>query len=171
MLLTLDVGFKSMGWALIEGGSIKKCGVIETEKSKKKTVRVADDRAWRSANLARELSSLILCNGAKGVIGELPSGGALNAKAMAYMAMATAITAAVCEILKIPVEWVTPGDSKKALTGKRSASKEEMMATIRDKFLDLPLPAKYPDSKFEHVADAIAAYNAQRCGNLVRQYG
>lgn len=170
MLLTLDVGFKNMGWALMENGCVIKYGVFTTEKAKKKTTRTADDYAWRSAALTSQLEDCIKENGVKGVVGELPSGGAQNAKAMAQMNMATAIVSTACQILKIPCEWTTPGDVKMAVTGRKAASKEEIMDTVRNKLFPHIV---WPDcaAKFEHIADAIGAYLALKNGNLVRMFG
>jgi Holliday junction resolvasome RuvABC endonuclease subunit len=170
MILALDVGFKNLGWVLIDKGRIKSCGVIVTEKSKNKQCRVADDRAWRSAELAKELYNLIIDNSVKAVVAEAPSGGAQNARAMAYMNMGLAIVSSVCCILAIPIEWSTPQEGKKAMCGKNNASKEQMMNEAREQF---PSPL-YPIAnvgRFEHIADAIGSYKALKNGNLVRQYG
>lgn len=169
MLLSLDVGFRNMGWVVFHGGKIFACGVIETEKARNKQTRVADDNAWRSAELAKGLQEIIQTYNVRGVIGELPSGGAQNAIAMSQMSMATAVASAVCALLDIPCEWVSPGDLKKALVGKRSASKEEIMIRVRGLYPEADFPMT--KGKFEHVADAVGAYHALKNGNLVRLFG
>jgi Holliday junction resolvasome RuvABC endonuclease subunit len=169
MLLALDVGFRNMGWVLIDKGKIKSCGVITTKKSKNKQTRVADDRAWTSAELAKDLYDLIISNSVKAVVAEAPSGGAKNARAMAMMNMALAIVASVCCILAIPVEWSTPQEGKKAMCGKNNASKEQMMNEAREQFPSRLYPIA--NVKFEHIADAIGSYKALRNGNLVKMYG
>lgn len=170
--------------------------MIETEKSKKKTTRVADDYAYRSAQLANDLKGIVTEYGIKGVVGELPSGGAQSAKAMVQMNMATAIVAATMALLNIPVEWCTPEEVKKAATGFRSANKIMMMKAVIEffggKVIEKPVKCKvsknYPDGirmdykwkflnevwpsgKFEHIADSLGAMMALKDGNMVRMFG
>jgi Holliday junction resolvasome RuvABC endonuclease subunit len=169
MLLALDVGFKNMGWVLIDKGVIKNCGVITTEKSKNKQCRVADDRAWRSAELATKLDDLLRDQFVDGIVAEAPSGGAQNARAMAMMNMGLAIVSCVAALREVPIEWSTPQEGKKAMCGKNNASKEEMMQAARDLYPGYMFPKAA--GTFEHIADAIGSYKALRNGNLVRQYG
>lgn len=172
MLLSLDVGFGNTGWAVFDEGKIIACGTIITQKSKKKTVRTADDYAARAARLARELSEIIDAYDVRGIVGELPSGGAQNAKAMAQMNMATAIVSAVATLHSLPAEWTTPNEVKLAVAGYRSATKKEIKATIRKKFKDKG-GHLFPKAEgvFEHIADAVGAYLASQDGNLVRMFG
>ncbi len=168
-ILSIDVGFRSLGWAVFESGKLVKCGVIETAPSKKKTARRSDDNAVRCSQIALGLKSVIEENNIKGVVGELPVGGAKSAKALAQMAMATGVVVAVLSILDIPVEWATPFEIKTATTGKKSATKEEVMESIKTKFDYF----KFPKTKavFEHVADAIGAYLALKSGNIIKLFG
>jgi Holliday junction resolvasome RuvABC endonuclease subunit len=172
MLLSLDVGFANMGWAVFEDGVVQGCGTIITQKSKKKTTRAADDYAARASRLARELSEIISEYNVKGIVGELPSGGAQNAKAMAQMNMATAVVSAVATLQSLPTEWTTPNEVKLAVTGYRSATKKEIKDTIRKKFKDKG-GYLFPKAEgvFEHIADAVGAYLASQDGNLVRMFG
>jgi len=178
MLLSLDVGFAAMGWVLFDQGEIYDCGVIRTEKTQKKNTRVADDHAHRSAVLAEQLRRIIQTNKVKGIIGELPSGGALSAKAMAFMASATSIVAAVGALMVCPMEWTTPGEVKKVLAGHRSASKEIMMAKAAEMFGFKEEGKKFfmdgesfNKGDFEHIADAIGVYVALKNDNLVKMFG
>ncbi len=169
MLLSMDVGFKSLGWVLFEQGSPKACGVIRTEKSAKKTVRTADDNAERAAKIARELRELIERHGVKACVGELPSGGAQSARAISQMSMAVAVVAAVTELSALPTEWCTPGDVKKAMIGRKDASKDEIMEEAKRRYPSLSVGL--PKASFEHIADAVGAYEALKNNNLVRIYG
>ena len=192
-LLSLDVGFRNCGWCIWSGGKLEDMGVIITEKSKKKTTRMADDYSYRSGQLARSLKDIIAEYNIKGIVGELPSGGAQSAKAMAQMAMATAIVSSVASILNLPVEWCTPNDFKLAVYGQRSATKKQMMDTVIEKiggerwskkvkskkspkgynlqFTYIVNGYKWGAGMFEHIADAIGAYWALRDGNLVKLFG
>lgn len=168
MLLALDVGFRATGWVVFNKGKIVETGCILTEKAKAKTVRMSNDNADRAARIALELQSICSEYKVKGIIGELPSGGAQSAKAMQQMALATGVVAATASILNLPVEWTDPNSVKLAVCGIRSASKDEIMEAIRKKF-DYPFAKQ--KNLFEHIADAIGVYLALKTGNLVKLYG
>lgn len=168
-LLALDVGFAKMGWCIFIGGEPIEWGIIKTAKTKKKMVRVADDNASRAAYVAKELAEILDTFEVEGVVAEIPHGGAQSAKAMAFMASATALVSAVLSILDVPVEYVTPSEVKKAICGKLSASKDEMMEGVRNRYSHISFPTT--KAQFEDVADAIGAYIAARDGNLVKLFG
>ena len=130
MLLALDVGFRFTGWSVFKDNQIHGYGLIQTEKSKSKMTRTSDDYAFRSAQIARRLKEIVEAHGVKGIVAELPSGGAQSAKAMVMMGMATAIVASVAAMLELPVEWASPGDVKMATVGRRSASKDEVIEAV-----------------------------------------
>lgn len=168
MILTLDIAFKNLGWSVVEKGAIVAFGTIKTEKSKKKVVRVSDDKAGRAASLAQELHEIIVKHGVNGIVGELPSG-SQNATASNLLGWASGAVVGVATAHGIPCEWISEGDSKKAALGKRSAVKEEVMDWARSAFPDTTFPAA--KCNFEHVADSLAAYNGLRTGVLVRAFG
>lgn len=165
-ILALDAGFTKTGWCVFSKDSPIAFGIIKPEKSSKKNVRIADDRAHMAGFLASELKLIISGYHVKGCVCELPTGGALNAKAMAYMAAATGVIAAVLSVLQIPVEWTTPVDGKLALCGAKNASKEQIMSAVRDLYPSIKWPTV--KTKFEDVADAIGAYHASKNGMLLR---
>lgn len=184
MLLALDVGFSHTGWSLWDKGSFVKCGVIETTKSSRKSARVADDNAERAAKIARELRTLVDEFFVQGIIGELPTSGGQSARAISHMAMATACVATVAAMLDLPVEWTTPDEVKKAMTGMKGASKNEMMAEAvrripgatctKDKratWFDIPGSGRFCAGVFEHAADSVGVYFALQDGLLVRTFG
>ena len=183
--MTLDVGFAKCGWAVYENGEPKQCGVIITNKSPKKQTRTSDDYAFRSGQFARQLEEIIKAYQCKALIGELPSGGAQSARAMVQMGMATAVVASVASLLSLPMEWASPRDVKIAVAGKPSATKNEMMKEVAERY-GWPEVVKTNGRKmvkyevngeplaachFEHIADACGAYLALRDGNLVKLFG
>lgn len=167
-VLVLDIAFANMGWSVIEGGNVVAFGTIRTEKSKKKTVRVSDDRATRAALLAEELNQIIVGHKPKGILGELPSG-AQNAAAATSMAYAAGVVVGVATSHGLPCEWISEGDSKKAAIGKRTGTKEEMMDWARSAHPGVVFPSA--KCHFEHVADSLAAYNGLKHGVLARAFG
>ncbi len=194
-ILTTDIGFKNFGYAVMRDGQPVKVGVIKTERIKKKTLRVADENARHAGVMAIKIAELVEQYKCAGLIGELPSGGALNASAMRDMGMATAITGAVTALLRIPTEFCTPNDVKMVTTGFRSATKEMVMDAIIVKFggdkttKEVKINKgknkgkiqrrityefcgeKFPAGQFEHIADALGAYLALQNDNLVLMAG
>lgn len=178
-ILSLDVGFSSTGYVVWEDNKPIACGVIKTETTTKKSTRVADDNASRSMEMANALNGIIKRYQVKGIVGELPSGGAQSARAIAHMALATGIVSSVAAVTGVPCEWCTPIENKKRLAGSKSASKVDMMNAAIDKcggtkrssgrgvYYKL-VDEEFPASSFEHIADAVGAYYALENCTLVR---
>jgi Holliday junction resolvasome RuvABC endonuclease subunit len=168
MILVMDIAFKNLGWSVLHNGEIIEFGTIRTERTKKKNTLVSDDKASRAAYIASMLNQIIKKHEPKGIIGELPSG-SKNAAASNLLGWAAGIVVGVAECHGLPCEWISEGDSKKAALGVRSAKKEASMAWATEAFPS----TEFPDSKrhFEHVADALMAYNGLRSGLLVRTFG
>ena len=170
MILAIDAGFESMGWALVQpdGAKVIDAGIVRTKRSiKKKGVRVADDDAERCQILARGLSLLIRGNNVSGVICEMPSAGAQGARANRCMGMSTAIVASVVECTARPAEWVTP-NAVKQVAGNLTATKEQIKAAVLRRWPEIA--AMLPDQKtlHEHICDAAAAFMAAENGQLIR---
>ena len=170
-------------------------GVIETKKTTKKMVLVSDDNASRCVHISEKLKKIIDDHGIQGVVGELPHGGSQNARASHQMGLAIGAVSTTCHLMYMPTEWCTPQAVKKAITGKIDASKKEIIDAIcklygivctEKKILITKgkragkisvqktyhiLGAKYPESKFEHIADSIGVYMALSTDNLVKMFG
>lgn len=166
-ILCLDPGFNFTGWAVVSAHKrVIGLGCIRTEASKKKlNIRKADDDAERSKYIMRELLRVYGQYDAKAIVAELPSAGAKGARAIACMARAAAIVAVLAEITRLPAEWVTPGQVKQ-ITGKKTASKDEVEAAVMERWPSLLLPDLACER--EHVADALGAYIAAENSDLVR---
>lgn len=192
MILCCDPGFSNYGCAVInEKGVPIRLGTLQTKPTKVKITRVSDDRAYRITQISTALAEIIKTNKIKGVLGEMPSSGAKSATAMRDMAVATAISVTVFTLFNLPVAWCTPADVKKAVVGKTTATKTEMMERIcklyrweiqtkqiftkegklkRTDNIYMPLGKETPASKFEHVADALGAYEALKHSNIARMF-
>lgn len=186
MLLCLDMGFGKTGWSIFHGKRLIDCGCLITQKTKKKNIRVSDDNADRSAQLAGALKSLVCDHNIEGVVAEIPSGGAKSARAMRDMGMCTAIVAATMQLLDLPIEYYTPREVKIAITGKANASKQEIIdeaqasleagAVTKNRTTYYGLTTsegvrRFPKGQFEHIADSVGTYYAARTGNMVRMFG
>jgi Holliday junction resolvasome RuvABC endonuclease subunit len=168
VILALDIAFANLGWVVMDGGVPIAHGTIRSAKTKKKNVRVSDDFAFRCGEIGSELIGIIEKYQPHGVIGELPHG-SQSAIAAKSLGAASGIVAGVVSCNGLPIEYISEGDSKKAALGVRSASKEDAMDWCRGKYPDI----KWPKAKcvFEHIADAVMAYNGMKNGVLVRAFG
>ena len=193
-LLALDMAYGNIGYTVWRKGKPVDCGVIMSEKCKDRKLRVSDWQADQCAEMAMKLKGLIEDHDIRGIVGEIP-GGSQSAKAAKCNGMVTALVASVAYIIGVPVEYCTPDAVKKATAGKKNASKTEIMDWVVGRFggrkavtevkvtkgkragkvserVDyMFLEAKFPKTKFEHVADSVGAYMASRSGNLVRMFG
>ena len=130
----------------------------------------------------------------QGVLGELPSG-SQNARAANQFGLAIGTVGVATHLLGLPAEWCSQQEVKKAVTGNRFATKDEIIDTIceiigakktEQKILITKgkrkgettirktyhlLNKKFPESKFEHIADSIGVYLALKTGNLVKMFG
>lgn len=178
-LLGIDAGFAKMGAVIVELSDVgdgdpapRQILFAETCRTeptpRKRGVRVADDDAERCQKLARFLLDIICTHNPAGAVVELPSGGAKGARSNRAMGMATGVVVAVLEMAELPVEWVTPGDVKKAATDRRDASKEAVQEAVREAFDWGDCWPTKPEWAQEHVADAAAAVLAAEGGTLIR---
>ena len=165
-VIGIDAGFTHTGVSVFKAinGKLKfyKCTTIKTEKSeKKKQVRVADDDAERITKLVLELGEFVSECVTEGnqsyTVIELPSAGAQGARALRAMSIVTGALVAFLTIKNMPSEYVTANDVKIALTGKKTASKDEIMNRVREKMSDVNHLFPKTKDEFEHIADSIGA--------------
>lgn len=194
MLISLDIGFSNTGWSIFDKGGLLDIGVIQTKKTAKKMIRVSDDNVCRCIEIANELDILKQKYKLQGVLGELPSG-SQNARAANQFGLIIGTVGVAAHFLGLPAEWCSQQEVKKAVTGNRFGGKDEIMLAVCDmvgvkrttKIIKITkgkrigketikktyylLGKKFPDSKFEHIADSIGVYMALKTGNIVKMFG
>ena len=194
MLISLDIAFKNIGWTLWENKLPVMAGVIQTEKTKNKQALVCDDNAYRCSVAARMLQEIIQKHSVKAIIGESPMG-SQSAAAAKSSGLAIGIVATTACLLDLPIEFCTPDSVKKAVTGRKDASKDDIMDRIieiyggsktintvhvmkgkragkESEYVDYSfLGGTWPKGTFEHIADSCGAYLALQDNNLVRMFG
>ncbi|WP_374712267.1 crossover junction endodeoxyribonuclease RuvC [Symbiobacterium terraclitae] len=166
-VMGIDAGLQGMGVVIARGRTIVYAGTSRTQKSGKKGLRVADDDADRCQQHARFLLGVVQEWKPQGAVVELPSGGAQGARANRSMGLATGVVAAALEAAGLPAEWVTPGAVKKAATGRKDASKDEVEQAVRRAFNWQAQPPR-TKAEAEHVFDAAGALLAAENGTLLR---
>lgn len=168
IVLGLDPAFAIMGWAIGGFGPdlcVTRAGLIETVKSDKKLrVRSMDDTFRRSRDLANQLQKLIeqWHPWAIALEGFSP---VRNASSTGKIGHAYGVIAAMAELRKLPVVSVSPQELKIELTGKRSASKEEVTAAAKKRFPKVRIDAV--PSKANHCWDAVAVLIATQSSDVM----
>jgi crossover junction endodeoxyribonuclease RuvC len=175
-VLGIDPGFASIGYSVVDvledRLAVISMGVIRTEKSSKKTgIRASDDNLNRAKEISRELATLIDHHHITVICAETMSY-PRNASAAAKMAMCWGVLATLADRYNLPITQASPQEIKKAVCGKKDASKEEVQEAVRTMF---PVTAEgvtkqgcpyilreVPRSLWEHPFDALAAVVACR---------
>jgi len=194
MLISLDISFKNIGWSLWHEKQPVSAGVIQTEKTKNKQSYVCDDNAYRCSVAARTLAEIIRIHSVKAIIGESPTG-SQSAAAAKSAGLAIGLIATTACLLDIPINFCTPDAVKKAVCGRKDASKSAIMDKIIEIYggtkavktisigkgkragteserVDYQFLGKiWPGGTFEHIADSCGAYMAMMDNNLVRMFG
>ena len=151
------------------------------------TCSVAVDDIRRTEYLAAWTINYYIDNQCKAMVCEVPSGGAQSAISQKQMALATAMIATVRTALQCPAIWVTPNESRgaagwdknahplpeglsaaehtRALGERKKALKRFVMDAMATKY---PAIADLDDSDKEHIADALATFEAVKGERLVK---
>lgn len=157
-VLGIDPGLANMGLVeadvcLLTGKviNVSRMTLIRTEKSKDKQVKRRNDDMHRARTLQEGLSTAA----SRCLLGmaEVP-GGAQSARA----AYALGIAVGILSSCPVPLIEVDPQQVKKAVTGKKTASKQEMIEWATAQFPDadwIKQRGRLTDAN-EHLADALA---------------
>ena len=155
-VLTCDPSFTAWGWAVVQNHIVIDHGCIKTvPEAKKRRIRQGDDRVRRTTEIILSLMETIGNHRIAFIVSELPHG-SQNAKAAVMIGVVVGILQAISELWEIPIEWYSENDAKKALLGRVSASKGEVIEVV-EQTLDITIPG--PKYYREAVADALAIYN------------
>ena len=156
-ILTNDPSMTGWGWAVLTpAGKVVDCGAIKTEPSNKKLgIRKGADRARRITEINSELLEVIEKYKIKLIISEQPHG-SQSAVAAVMIGITAGIVQTMGDCLDIAVEWYSEGDAKKAISGKRSVGKDEMVVIAKTKFSKVAWRnVKWFD---QAVADSLAVF-------------
>lgn len=160
-ILGLDPGFANIGYTVAEIGkySLKPvaAGVFQTEKSsKKRKVLAADDNLRRATEISEFMSMLIEEHRIQAICAEsmsFPRSSSVAAK----MAMCWGVICALAALRGIPIVQASPQEIKVAVTGKKTASKEEVQEAVSKKLSLASFLDGTARSFHEHVYDSGAA--------------
>jgi Holliday junction resolvasome RuvABC endonuclease subunit len=136
---------------------------LTKKKRKAEKISKTDDDIRRIQACMLSINGIIKESQPDLIIAEAPVGGARSAAAVKYLAMTTAVLAAITIYFDdIPVIFLSPYDVKRGFTGKVHAEKEEVISRALRKHRKVrgwprnKSGVLMSDSKLEHCADAIA---------------
>ena len=158
-VLSLDPSLTAFGYVVLQGNTIINQGCIKTETGHKKLrIRKGDDRMRRVSEINQKLKEVIELHNIKYIVSELPHG-SQSAVAAIALGLVSGAVQSMADFLDIGLEWYSEGDAKKAILGKNSASKSEIIERINELYDVEWFKAKY---KNEAVADSLAVYHAAK---------
>lgn len=172
-VLGIDAGFEHIGLALVAPDERGNPRVVQADSYRTKPVvgeRVAQSDFERTQELAKYLYRWISPDVKAGVV-ELPHGGSKSQRAGRAMGLASAVVAAVAAVCGLPMETVSPYESKICITGHSRASKASVQRAV---FRLMGWPetpyegGNWSGWRIEHAADAAAAVWAAWNSHLIR---
>lgn len=156
-ILTNDPSMTAWGWAVVTPqGKVVDSGAIKTQPSHKKLgIRKGDDRARRITEINSELLEVIEKWKIKLILSEQPHG-SQSAVAAVMIGITAGIVQTMGDCLDIAVEWFSEAEAKKAISGKRSVGKDEMVVIAKTKFSNV----NWRNTKWidQAVADSLAVF-------------
>lgn len=155
-VLACDPSFTEWGWAVLKNHYVIDSGCIKTKpEAKKRRIRQGDDRIRRTHEILVALMEIIGEHKIEFIVTELPHG-SQNARGAMMIGIVIGVLQTISDLWEIPIEWFSENDAKKALLGRISASKAEVIQAVEETFEDRITGPKYVR---EAIADAMAIYN------------
>ena len=157
IVLGIDSGLACCGFAVVRllpgGEELVRTWCFTTKLSDRKVgVRAADDVARRARELAAELLRAIAEHRPVALAVESPSW-PRNAGSAAKMGIAFGVIFGLAEQHQLPLVMASPMDVKAAMTGRKTAAKDEVVLAVEGRFPDIEWPRQ--TTLWEHAADAV----------------
>jgi len=162
-ILCLDVALTNTGVVIMEDGELVHTSIIKTSKSPR--VHKSIDQVARITHICAELERVIEDRNITTMVAELPTGGGQSSAAVEGMSIAKTVIACFSHFKDVELVALTPAEVKK-VTGDRHASKTKMKIWASRMFPELRKQYRSTRSRdgftgdFEHIADALGAYEA-----------
>jgi crossover junction endodeoxyribonuclease RuvC len=129
--LSLDPSLTCFGWAAWLDGAPYAAGCIRVPLERVRGAKTAAS-SRRLAGIARALYDLVAQHEPARVVAECPTGGR-NAGTAKALAQSFATTVTVCEVLGVPLTFVTPRAVKLAVTGLPDAEKSDVARGVEQR--------------------------------------
>lgn len=155
-VLTNDPSLTAWGWAVLNHqGRVLQAGCIKTApEQKKRRIRKGDDNMRRISEINHTLKKIIEGYRVNYIVAELPHG-SQNASAARMIGMVAGICQTISDWTDIAIDWYSEADAKKAVLGKISSTKQEMIDAVHELYPGWGTGVKYKD---EAIADALAIH-------------
>ncbi len=156
-VLGIDSGLASCGLAVVRllpaGEELVRAWVFTSKPSDRKVgVRAADDLARRARELAAEVIDALEAHRPVAIAIEAPSW-PRNAGSAAKMGAAFGVVFALAQRFDLPLVQASPMDVKLAVTGRKTAAKDEVVLAVETRFPGIEWPRQ--TTLWEHAADAV----------------
>lgn len=171
-LLGIDGGFALIGYCVADYYPEDRTlfplelGLVKTDKLASFATRACDDNILRAQDIARRLGALLRYPEKAGAV----TVDAICSEAMSYprnsttaakVSLTWGVVATLCELHALPIVQAAPQAIKKRMTGRKDASKEDIIQTLQAKYPQNPavLRASVDICKTdrEHPFDALAS--------------
>lgn len=156
--LAVDPSLEHTGFAVVDdgepGGSVISCGVIVPGKHKG---LITIERAMRLHEIALNLDNVLYHFSIEEIFAEVAVGAIDQASAFSLFSVGGMLIG-LSTGRGIPLTLITPREIKTRVFGRSDAKKKEIMAWARRTWPNAPFPTRVGD--FEHIADAMAIYEA-----------
>ncbi len=167
-VLCMDPSLRAFGFTVVCKNKVLFSGCIKTVPNHKKLrIRVGDDYTRRISEINQILADVIKKYKISYFVAELPHGSQSSDSAIS-LGLMTGIIQSMSDYLDIGLEWYSEGDAKKAALGKQSATKQEMINKMSQKYR-----VEWPSAKYkkEAIADALAIhYVANRNSHVLKTF-
>ena len=170
VVVGVDPGFATFGVSVVQllpdRERVLDTAVLRTEKAHRKlTVRASEDNARRARELAFALSARLDRYRPVAVCAETMSW-PRNASSAAKVALGWGVLCALLDSRRIPLVQASPQDVKKAVTGRKDASKDEVVLAVEARYPEVEWPSQ--STLQEHAADAVAVVVACLDSEVIR---
>jgi len=171
-LLGIDGGFAKIGYCVADYHPADRIllplelGLVKTDKLASFATRACDDNILRAQDIARRLGALLRYPAKTGAV----TVGAVCSEAMSYPRNSTSaakvsltwgVLATLCELHSLPIVQAAPQAVKKGLTGRKDASKEDIIQILQAKYPQNPAVIRASEdickTDQEHPFDALAS--------------
>lgn len=182
-IMAIDAGYANVGLVIMEYRMFTNplqrtwwpidMACIQTEPAGKKVgLRKSDDHARRIAESSRRIAGYVRKHEIKSMVVELPPAGSGNPNVARTLAFAGGMIAAVEGCLDLMAEYYTPAETRAAAgvplgVKDKDNVKKIVMAEMGRRYPELDTIFTSADRR-NHVADALATFEAARGSNLVR---
>lgn len=167
-ILTCDPSLTAWGWAVLEGNLVRDHGCIKTDpEAKKRKIREGDDMVRRTRDIIQALVRVINKHNVTYIVTELPHG-SQNSRGAIMIGIVMGIMESMNTLRNIPVEYYSEADAKKAVVGRISATKKQIIEAV-DELYEVKWQYKTNGKPLEYyneaVADSLAIYYCAECSS------